>query len=74
MCSFFIILFNAFVVTGVIFLGGVVLEHSSYLNAFMSQFEFLLGKAVPMDALRRDKPFVVRRFRFCFAYSQIYFL
>ena len=74
MCSFFIILFNAFVVTGMIFLGGVVLEHSSYLNAFMSQFEFLLGKAVPMDALRRDKPFIGPTFAFLFCISTTIFL
>ena len=57
-----------------IFLGGVVLEHSSYLNAFMSQFEFLLGKAVPMDALRRDKPFIGPTFAFLFCISTTIFL
>ena len=63
---FFMIVFNAFVITGMIFFGGVVLEYSSYLNAVMSQFEFLLGKAIPMDALRRDKPLVGPSFSFLF--------
>ena len=63
---FFMIVFNAFVITGMIFFGGVVLEYSSYLNAVMSQFEFLLGKAIPMDAIRRDKPFVGPSFSFLF--------
>ena len=63
---FFMIVFNAFVITGMIFFGRVVLEYSSYLNAVMLQFEFLLGKAIPMDALRRDKPFVGPSFSFSF--------
>ena len=72
---FFLIVFNAFVVTGMQFFGGVVLEYSSYLDAVMSQFEFLLGKAVPMDALRRDKPLIGPTFAFFFfVYSQLYFL
>ena len=56
---FFMIVFNAFVITGMIFFGGVVLEYSSYLNA-------VIGKAIPMDALRRDKPFVGPWFSFLF--------
>ena len=71
---FFLIVFNAFVVTGMQFFGGVVLEYSSYLNAVMSQFEFLLGKAVPMDALRRDKPFIGPTFAFLFCISTTIFL
>ena len=71
---FFLIVFNAFVVTGMQFFGGVVLEYSSYLDAVMSQFEFLLGKAVPMDALRRDKPFIGPTFAFLFCISTTIFL
>ena len=70
----FMIVFNAFVVTGMIFFGGVLLEYSSYLNAVMSQFEFLLGKAIPMDALRRDKPFIGPTFAFLFCIFTSIFL
>ncbi|RMX47715.1 hypothetical protein pdam_00012352 [Pocillopora damicornis] len=56
------------------FFGGVVLEYSSYLDAVMSQFEFLLGKAVPMDALRRDRPFIGPTFAFLFCISTNIFL
>ena len=70
---FFMIVFNAFVVTGMIFF-GVVLEYSSNLNAVMLQFEFLLGKAIPMDALRRDKPFIGPTFAFLFCISTTIFL
>ena len=71
---FFLIVFNAFVITGMQFFGGVVLEYSSYLDAVMSQFEFLLGKAVPMDALRRDRPFIGPTFAFLFCISTNIFL
>ena len=56
------------------FFGGVVLEYSSYLNAVMSQYEFLLGKTVPMDALRMDKPFIDLTFSFLFCISTNIFL
>ena len=71
---FFLIVFNAFVVAGMQFFGGIVLEYSSYLNAVMSQFEFLLGKAVPLDDLRRDKPFIGPTFAFLFMLSTTIFL
>ena len=66
---FFLVVFNAFVVTGMQLFGGIVLEYSSYLNAVMSQFEFLLGKAVPLQALRSDKPFIGPTFVFLFCLS-----
>ena len=71
---FFLIVFNAFVVTGMQLFGGIVLEYSSYLNAVMSQFEFLLGKAVPLQALRSDKPFMGPTFVFLFCLSTTIFL
>ena len=71
---FFLIVFNAFVVTGMQFFGGVVLEYSSYLDAVMSQFEFLLGRAVPVDALRSDRPFIGPTFAFLFCISTNIFL
>ena len=71
---FFLIVFNAFVVTGMQLFGGIVLEYSSYLNAVMSQFEFLLGKAVPLQALRSDKPFIGPAFAFFFCLSTTIFL
>ena len=71
---FFLIVFNAFVVTGMQLFGGIVIEYSSYLNAVMSQFEFLLGKAVPLQALRSDKPFIGPTFVFLFCLSTTIFL
>ena len=55
---FFLILFNAFVVSGKQFFGHTVLEYSSYMQAVISQFQFLLGKAVPLDELRSESPFL----------------
>lgn len=55
---FFFIVFNAFVVTGMLLFGGVVPHYSSYLFAVLSQLQFLLGKAVPSAQLREDKPFI----------------
>ena len=55
---FFLILFNGFVVSGKQLFGDIVLEYSSYVQAVISQFEFLLGRAVPLDDLRREKPFL----------------
>ena len=71
---FFLIVFNAFVIAGMQLFGGIVLEYSSYLNAVMSQFEFLLGKAVPLQALRSDKPFIGPAFAFFFCLSTTIFL
>ena len=71
---FFLIVFNAFVIAGMQLFGGIVLEYSSYLNAVMSQFEFLLGKAVPLQALRSDKPFMGPTFVFLFCLSTTIFL
>ena len=56
--AYFLIYFNAFVITGMQLFGGVVLHYSSYLQAVVSQLEFLLGKAVPLDDLRNEKPFI----------------
>ena len=71
---FFLIVFNAFVVAGMQFFGGIVLEYSSYVNAVMSQFEFLLGKAIPLHDLRREKPFIGPTFAFLFCLSTTIFL
>ena len=62
----FLIVFNAFVVSGMQFFGGTVEEYSSYMQAVMSQFEFLLGKAVPLDGLRRENPFLGPSFAFTY--------
>ena len=62
----FLIVFNAFVISGMIFFGGAILNYSSYLQAVMSQFQFLLGKAVPIDDLRNDKPFIGPMFSLTF--------
>ena len=55
---FFSILFNAFVISGKQFFGHTVIEYSTYMRAVISQFEFLLGKAVPLDELRSQHPFL----------------
>ena len=63
---FFLILFNAFVVSGKQFFGHTVLEYSSYMQAVISQFQFLLGKAVPLDELRSENPFLGPSFAFLY--------
>jgi len=63
---FFVIIFNAFVVSGKQFFGHTVLEYSSYMQAVISQFEFLLGKAVPLDELRGENPFLGPSFAFLY--------
>ena len=63
---FFVIIFNAFVVSGKQFFGHTVLEYSSYMQAVISQFEFLLGKAVPLDELRSENPFLGPSFAFLY--------
>lgn len=55
---FFLVIFNAFVISGKQFFGHTVREYSSYAQAVISQFEFILGKAVPLDELRRENPFL----------------
>jgi len=62
----FLIVFNAFVISGMTFFGGTVPNYSSYLQAVISQFQFLLGTAVPLDDLRNDKPFIGPTFALLF--------
>ena len=63
---FFLIIFNAFVISGKQLFGSVVLEYSSYLKAIISQFEFLLGRAVPLDDLRGEMPVLGPLFAFAY--------
>jgi len=70
----FLIVFNAFVISGMTLFGGSVPNYSSYLQAVISQFEFLLGKAVPLDDLRNDKPFIGPLFALLFMLSMTVFL
>ena len=56
--AFFLLIFHAFLVSGHLIFGHTVLEYSSYTKAVISQFQFLLGKAVPLDALRRENRFL----------------
>ena len=63
---FFLIMFNAFVISGKQFFGHAALEYSSYVKAVISQFEFLLGRAVPLDDLRRQHPFLGPTFAFTY--------
>ena len=69
-----LIVFNAFVVSGMTLFGGTVHNYSSYLQAVISQFGFLLGKAVPLDDLRSDKPFIGPTFALLFMLSMTVFL
>ena len=62
----FLIVFNAFVISGMTFFGGTVPNYSSYLQAVISQFQFLLGTAVPLDDFRNDKPFIGPTFALLF--------
>ena len=70
----FLIVFNAFIISGMQLFGGIVLQYSSYLQALISQFEFLLGKAVPLDDLRNQKPFIAPAFVFLFMLFMTVFL
>ena len=70
----FLIVFNAFIISGMQLFGGIVLQYSSYLQALISQFEFLLGKAVPLDDLRNDKPFIGPAFALLFMLTMTVFL
>ena len=62
----FLIMFHGFVISGRQFFGDTVREYSSYLQAVISQFEFLLGKAVPLDDLRREHPVLGPSFVFVY--------
>ena len=62
----FLIVFNAFIISGMTFFGGTVSNYSSYLQAVVSQFQFLLGTALPIDDLRNDKPFIGPTFALLF--------
>ena len=72
--GFFLIVFNAFVISGMQLFGGIVLEYSTYMQAVISQFEFLLGKAVPIQDLRNEKPFIGPTFAFLYMLSTTVFL
>ena len=71
---FFLIIFNAFVISGMQLFGGVIFHYSGYLHAVISQFEFLLGKAVPIAELRKHKPFIGPTFVFFFMLMMTIFL
>ena len=64
--GFFLIIFNAFVFSGIQFFGKTVYSYSSYIQAVVAQFEFLLGKAVPLDDLRNENPFLGPAFAFSY--------
>ena len=62
----FVIVFNAFVMSGMQYFGGTVYIYSSYIRAVVAQFEFLLGKAVPLDDLRKENRFLGPAFAFTY--------
>ena len=65
--GFFFIILNAFVFSGIQrFFGKTVYSYSSYIQAVVAQFEFLLGKAVPLDDLRNENPSLGPAFAFSY--------
>ena len=70
----FLITFNAFVASGKQFFGHTVLEYSSYVQAVISQFQFLLEKAVPLDDLRGEQPIIGPCFAFLYMLVMTVFL
>lgn len=50
----FLLTFNSFATSGIKMFGPSTYNYSSYLRAIISQFEFLLGKAVPLEELRAE--------------------
>ena len=72
--GFFVIVFNAFVISGMQFFGRTVEQYSSYMQSVISQFEFLLGKAVPLDGLRSENPFLGPSFAFMYMLVMTVFL
>ena len=63
---FFLLIFHAFLVTGRQFFGHTVREYSSYMDAVVSQFQFLLGKAVPLEQLRSENQVLGPLFAFTY--------
>ena len=72
--GFFLIVFNAFVISGMQFFGRSVHAYSSYMQAVLSQFEFLLGKAAPLGDLRDEHPFLGTVFALMFMLTMTIFL
>ena len=62
----FIIIFLSFAMSGMLAFGGVVESYSSFLRVCVSQFEFLLGKAVPNFQMTKVSPFLA------FLFSSLY--
>ena len=63
---FFLLIFHAFLISGSQFFGHSVREYSSYMDAVVSQFQFLLGKAVPLEQLRSENQFLGPLFAFTY--------
>ena len=62
--AFFLMIFNAFAISGRLMFGSTVFEYASYIQAIISQFQFLLGRAVPLADLRSNNPFLGPSFAF----------
>lgn len=62
----FIVIFCSFAMSGMMAFGGVVESYSSFLQACVSQFEFLLGKAVPKFQMAKVNPLLA------FMFSSLY--
>ena len=62
----FFLTFNSFATSGIALFGPSTLYYSSYLRATVSQFEFLLGKAVPLEELRTVNRIIGPAFAFLY--------
>lgn len=62
----FIITFCSFAMSGMLAFGGIVESYSSFLRVCVSQFEFLLGKAVPNFQMSKVDPLLA------FLFSSLY--
>ena len=72
--GFFVIIFNAFVISGMQFFGTTIHAYSSYMQAVIAQFEFLLGKAAPLGDLRDEHSFLGAVFAMMFCSIMTIFL
>lgn len=51
---FFLLVLNAFTISGVMLFGRTLQLYSSYTRAFIGQIEFLLGRAFPLEEIRTE--------------------
>lgn len=62
----FFLIFFSYAQAGLLIFGGGVEMYSTFIYAVVSQFEFLLGKAVPLEGLRRENRILGPVFSFAY--------